>query len=246
MFAIRLPGISLQIRSISASDCGSLDKNDVRPLLSEGATACNRLVEAQWATGVGPCHDENVGACLSRVYGCPDSRLRDVTRDHVDAPGMTATLRSHLVLDHRAGKPRLGEAAHGALDIHGVAVAGIGVADDGNRYCVADISALVEDLCIGDQTGIRKAQPTGRNSKAAHEGQSKTRALDQSRRQRVEAAGHDQQFTGGEKLAKQGGGTRHGTSSGTGFVGETASEPLEVTPKAAVDNRQPSPHIELR
>ena len=94
---------------------------------------------------------------------------------------MATALGGQLILDHDAGKPGTGITFDGALNIRGVAVAGIAIADHGNVHRFQDGASLVEHFAIGDQAGVGAGQAGGRHGEAAHEGERESRLFHQPR-----------------------------------------------------------------
>jgi hypothetical protein len=127
----------------------------------------------------------------------PSSRASTAARirasaaiDDLFASRVAAALRGELVFDHQGRKTRLRVALDAALDVERIAIAGVGVADHGNRYCGTDVAALVEHFRVADEPGIGNREPRRRDRKPAHEGQWKTRSFDQAGGKGVEAARH--------------------------------------------------------
>ena len=115
---------------------------------------------------------------------------------------MAAARGRHLVLDHGAGEAGLGVAADGALDVERVAVAGVGVADHRDRHRIADVTPLLDHLGVGDQPGIRQAEPRGGDRESAHEADAEAGPLDHAGGQRVVAGRGDQQARLGDQRAQ--------------------------------------------
>jgi hypothetical protein len=124
----------------------------------------------------------------SRASTAP--RERRVAIDDLFAARVATALRGELVFDHQTRKTRLRVAFDAALDVERVAVSGVGVADHGNRDRGTDVATLVEHFRVADKPGIGSREPRRRDRKPAHEGQWKTRPLDQTRGKGVEAARH--------------------------------------------------------
>ena len=68
---------------------------------------------------------------VSRIDRGPDAGERLVARDHGLSLDVATALGRHLVLEHDAGKARLGVAANRALDVLRAAESRVAVADIG-------------------------------------------------------------------------------------------------------------------
>lgn len=115
-----------------------------------------------------------------------------------------------LVLDEDASKARRCKAAHGALHTERIAVAGVAIANDGNGpgglvdgsawrlvlrrggsgqthapHVHGAVPALVQDLAVGQEVRIRRAEPGSCDSKAAHEGHLEPGVLNELGRETV-------------------------------------------------------------
>ena len=158
---------------------GGLEKCDVGAEVDEGLAALDGFVEAVGMPGVGSRHDEDVGPLLPRIHSSAYSGEGLLALDHLLAPCVAAALGRELILDHRAGEPRRCVAAHGALGIHRVAVARIGIANHGQRNRLADIAALIDHFPVGDEACIGEGEASGAHREAAHESELEARALNQ-------------------------------------------------------------------
>ncbi|KAL2329455.1 hypothetical protein Fmac_017045 [Flemingia macrophylla] len=78
------------------------------------------------------------------------------------------------------------EALDGSLEVHGVAVAVVGVADDGDGDGLGDESTLVEHFAVGDESGVGKSQPGGGDGEAAGDAEGEAGRLNELGAQRVE------------------------------------------------------------
>lgn len=68
---------------------------------------------------------------LQRIDGRPNANERRGTPGRLFVARMPAALRRHLILDHDAGDP--------ALNVKRIAVAGVGIADNGEGSRLADV-----------------------------------------------------------------------------------------------------------
>ena len=149
---------------------------------------------------IGARHDQDISAFVPRIDRRLDPAQRLVSADHQLAARMTAALRRQLVFNHGAGEAGLGIALDSAFDVERVAIAGIGIADHGDRSCVTDIAPLLDHFGIGDQAGIGQAEPRRGNREAAHEACLEAGAFNHPGRQGIETGrchvdtGRRQQF----------------------------------------------------
>jgi hypothetical protein len=176
-----------------------LEEEDVRPEIGEGAAALEGFVEAMDGAGIGARHDQQIGAALAGVDGRAEPELRLVPGDDLLAARVATALGRDLVLDHGTGKARARIALERPAYVHRIAVARVGIADDRDPDRLTDPASLVEHLAEGDEPGVGDGESRRRDREAAHERQPEPRALDQARREGVEAAGHDVQAVLGEQ-----------------------------------------------
>ena len=107
--------------------------------------------------------------------------------DHAAVARVPAGLRRDLVLHQDARESRSRVPRDGALGVHGVAVAVVGVADEGKARGdrLADVPPDVLHLAVADQARVRHREPRRGDAEAAHEAGLEPRALDERRAQRV-------------------------------------------------------------
>jgi hypothetical protein len=115
---------------------------------------------------------------------------------------MAAPLRCDLILEHDAGEARARIALHGALDVLRTAESGVAVPNDRDGYGTADVAPLIDQLAVGDETGVRHADSRRRDRKAAHERHLEAGVVDQPRRHRIVTPRHDDQSRAAESLAE--------------------------------------------
>ena len=126
MLAIVGRGISLQKRCISSADSGASRKMmSAPPSRSRGS-------------GAGIANPVTARASVRAMIRMSGRAARQPRRGSMPALGrLTTCLPAYgrtswgdLVLDHQARRPRPGVLADGALDVEGIAVAGVAVGDD--------------------------------------------------------------------------------------------------------------------
>ncbi len=122
---------------------------------------------------------------------------------------MAASLRRDLILEHDRGKPGRAVPVYRPLDVLRAAEAGVAVTDHGNGHGTADVLSLIDQLRIRDEPCIRHPESAGRDGKAAHEADLEPGFLDETRRDRIVTAGHEQNARTIEQRSQANGGIGH-------------------------------------
>ena len=106
----------------------------------------------------GDNHEIRVGA---RIQSSLNLLHRFFLWDDLLAGEEAALLGEHLILDMHAGHARCFVLANGALDVQGVAIAGVCVADDGDVHRSGDIFGVGDHFSHGQQANVGKPQLSG-------------------------------------------------------------------------------------
>jgi len=72
---------------------------------------------------------------------------------------VAAALRKFLVLELNRARPRALEQAHGAADVEGIAIAGVGVDDQIGVDAIAHHADDLDNLAQAHETDVRPAEP---------------------------------------------------------------------------------------
>ena len=168
-----------------------LDERGVGPGLARRLGPRQRLVHPDRGQRVGARDDEEVAAAPGVDRG-PDLLEPGLPVDDLLARHVAAPLRPHLVFEEAPGRPGVDERAHGADHVQGIAVAGVGVDEDGDVHRAADVAGPLDDLGLGEEAEIGLADERGGDGVAGDEGEREAGPLGDLRRQRVVDAGEDE------------------------------------------------------
>ncbi len=125
---------------------------------------------------------------------------------------MAAFLGPDLILDQDRGGAGAGEFAHGAAHVHGVAIAGIAVGDDGEaRNRGTGVAHLVEHLGIADEPGIGQGKACRGDAEAAEQRHGQPRLHHQPGAQRVGDDRTDQEPGAAKQFTQSRGSAGHGS-----------------------------------
>ena len=146
-------GLAVASHLLDAFRC--FKKRDVGARIRERLGAPERLVEAVGRVGIGAGHEQHVEPALfARADAGPNPSERFAPFDDRLAGRVAAALGPGLILDHDTREARLRAAEEGALGIHGVAVAGVGISDDRKRGGGTHVSRLVEHLAVAHEPDV--------------------------------------------------------------------------------------------
>ena len=187
-----MPGSRRGISASSCSDCRRFDKNRIDAELGERAGALDGVVEAIDAARVGARDDDEIGIGARRQRGFEFSfHLRQW--DDFFAVEMAAALGRDLVLDMNGSDANAFELTHGAHQIDGIAVAGVGIGDHRNFHHRDDLRCPFDGFRHAHQANVRDAHAPGDRA-AAEIRRFVAGFLDKPRRKAVEAAGRDEEL----------------------------------------------------
>src|SRR5205085_5817245 len=97
--------------------------------------------------------------------------------DHPLAAHVPALLGPDLVLQKAPGRPSGDQFVDGPDDVERIAVAGVGVHDDGNGDAPADAAGALDDLGLREQPHVRLPDGGGRHAVAGDEAHRKPDTL---------------------------------------------------------------------
>jgi hypothetical protein len=193
------------IASIWASVVGGLDEDHVGPGLPVGEPALDR--------GVQPLDGERVGARDQHEIGVGGGVARGAEllghlrhRDHRLVIVVAAPLREHLILEMERRHPRPFQLPHGAAGVQGIAVAGVGIGDDGHARVLHDARDARHHLGHADQAEIGIAHAP-RDAATGGIDRGKARARGEAGREAVVDAGRDDDVAPGHERPERAGGT---------------------------------------
>jgi len=118
---------------------------------------------------------------------------------------MAAAFGFDLILDEEAAGAGLDHGVHRPHRVERVAIAGIGIDHDGDRYRFADIAADPRRLAHRDEADIRLSEHADRDAIARDTDDFEAGALEDLGRQGVIGARPDMQLAVGDQRAKAGG-----------------------------------------
>lgn len=95
----------------------------------------------------------------------------------------------YLVFEKDSSEAGGNETLNGSLDVHGVTVTVVGVADDGDGEGLSDEAALVDHFAVGDESGVGEAQSGGGDGEAAGDAVREAGGLDELGAESVETGG---------------------------------------------------------
>ena len=106
---------------------------------------------------IGACNDDEI-RIASCVTGGADLAGGLFERDHLLASDVAAAFRADLVFDVDGGDTGVFKIAHGAHDVNGIAVAGIGVRDHRDADRARDVAGVGRHLLAGDEADIGQTE----------------------------------------------------------------------------------------
>ena len=162
--------------------------------------ATHDVVPSVGLQGVG-ARDDDETAVAARVAGGADLRHHRFHRDDLLAREKTASLGKHLVLDVQCRHAGVLILAHGAPHVERVAVAGVGVADDGDVYRLRNRARVGGHLGHREQPEVGIAA-RGRGAESRHINGVEAGGGGEFRLQAIEDEGRDDHFGAGEHLAQ--------------------------------------------
>src|SRR5258706_11067050 len=122
-----------------------------------------------------------------------------------------ALLGDHLILNLNRRRTGAYEFLHRAVQVHGVAVAGVNVANDRNLHCAGHFPDLIQHLAHRDQAHVGQRELTVRDAGAGRVDDRKSRELDEAGCQAVIGAGCNQERVACEQLSEISGVRHHVT-----------------------------------
>ncbi len=180
---------------------GRVEEQDVGALLDVHLDARHGLVDALGRAAVGARQDEDAGL-LGGLHGGADLHARLLARQ-AGLAGGGQRARRDLVLDQDGGGAGAAVGAHGALHVHGVAVAVIAVGQHQRlRRRAAHHVEGVEHLREGDEVEIGSAEPAGGDAGARQEGRLEAGAGGELGAEPVPDGRHDDEAGLGEERAQ--------------------------------------------
>ena len=171
------------------------DLHHVGPRLHIGVGPLDGLLEG----GVGPGDDEHVRV-LPGGHGGLDLAHHLLGADHLGGLDEGAVGGLLLVLDEQAGHPGLLVLPHRADDVHGAAVAALGVGQQGDVHRVHHLAEHGDGLVQRQLAGVRLPQHHAVHAVAGGPGHGEARRLDGAGAERVVGAGGDQVVVAGQQL----------------------------------------------
>src|SRR6266436_239070 len=184
---------------------GPFDEGEIGPRFQIGIGPADGLLEATPVraprVGAGDEHEVRVEIATDGV-GRATLAHRLLDGDHATPRHVTASLGNSLVLEVDARHPRLDVLPHGADDPDGVAVAVVGVGNDGHGHRIGDVARVQVHLRHGGEPGVGQAEEGQRRAVSRHVHGGKTHGLEDLGAQRVVAARNEEGLAGTEELSQ--------------------------------------------
>ena len=166
-------------------------------VLGVGDAAAHRIFEvtAIGADRIATRADDKVGVeFLFRRHRRSVFAHRFFHRDQTPSRQRPRFLRRFLIFDMQTRRAGANISLHGVINVHSVAVTGVGIGEDWNVSDVGDAPHRLDHLVQTEQTDIGIAIDIGRHLGARHKKSFVAGNLRHARVQRAKAAGHDEQL----------------------------------------------------
>ena len=170
------------------------------------------IAHAAFQRGFKPFHGDRIRArnddeirIVARIAGGLDLRQHVGGRDDALAGKVPAALGPVLVLDVDAGNAGLLEIAHGTPGVDRVAVAGVGVGDDGKSRGIGNAGCVVDHFGGREEADIRHTEAREARAESRHVHRFEFLTRHESCRERIGDAGCDGTDGTRDQLAHAGG-----------------------------------------